>query len=234
MLDNLLWEIKANANKEKAEILQRFFKTWKWQYWEGDLFYWIIVPIQRKIVKKYYAIITFEEVGILLKSKYHEERLIWAFILVAKFEATKSKEEKEIIYKFYIKNSKWINNWDLVDLSAPNIVWKYLLDKNKDILYEFSKSNNLWKRRISIIATFTFIKEGFFEDTIKISQILMTDNEDLIHKACWWMLREIWKRNENILIEYLNKNILKIPRTTLRYAIERLEENKRKYYLNLK
>lgn len=234
MLSKLLEEINLFSNKEKAEVLQRFFKTWIWQYWEGDLFHWIIVPIQRQLAKKYYAIIKFEEIEILLKSKYHEERLIWTIILVYKFEKTKSEENKKRIFEFYIKNSKWINNWDLVDLSAPNIVWNFLLDKNRDLLYEMVLSENLWQRRIAVLSTFTFIRNWDFKDIIQLIKKLLSDKEDLIHKACWWMLREIWKRDEKVLIDFLNENVNLMPRTMLRYAIERFPPEIRLKYLCIK
>lgn len=234
MLNKLLKEIKDCSNKEKALILQRFFKTWKWQYWEGDLFHWITVPIQRSLVKKYYRNLNLEDIKILISSKFHEERLIWVLLLVYKFEKTKNEPEQKEIFNFYIANSSWINNWDLVDLSAPNIVWKYLLDRNKELLYELSYSSSLWKRRISIIATFTFIRSWNYNDSINIVLNLINDKEDLIHKACWWMLREIWKRNEIILIDFLNKYSLNLKRTTLRYAIERLNKEQKEFFMTKK
>lgn len=234
MLNNLLAELRWFANKEKAQVLERFFKTWKWQYWEGDIFYWIIVPIQRTLVKKYFKQINIEQIRILFDSKFHEERLVWVLILVAKFENSKDNNEREIIYNFYLENSLRVNNWDLVDLSAPNIVWKFLLDRNKDILFKLAISNNLWQRRMAIIATFTFIRSWDFDDVINIIMILLEDKEDLIHKACWWMLREIWKRDEKVLINFLDKNITKLPRTTLRYAIEKFDNDRRNYYLKYK
>lgn len=234
MLNNLLAELRWFANQEKAQILQRFFKTWVWQYWEGDIFHWIVVPIQRTLVKKYYDQINLDDIKILLKSKYHEERLIWVLILVAKFDKAKDENIRRNIYNFYINNLSWINNWDLVDLSTLNIVWKYLIDKNKNILYDLAISDNLWYRRISILATFPFIRVWEFDNAIKIIKILLNDKEDLIHKACWWMLREIWKRNDKILINFLDNNINKLPRTTLRYAIEKFDNDKRSYYLKHK
>lgn len=234
MLNNLLVELMWFANKEKAEVLQRFFKTWKWQYWEWDKFHWIVIPTIRLMVKEYYKLIDFKWIQILLDSEFHEERILGAFILVAKFEKSKDINERELLYNFYMNNLHWINNWDLVDLSAPNIAWKYLIDKNKDILYDLAISNNLWQRRIAIISTLSFIREWLYEDTIKISQLLMNDKEDLIHKACWWMLREMWKRDEKSLIDFLDINVIKLPRTTLRYAIERLDNDRRNYYLKYK
>ena len=154
--------------------------------------------------------------------------------LPARLQAGGPAVAQDDIFSFYLKNIRNINNWDLVDLSAPNIVGDCLLNKNKNILYKLIKSKNLWERRIVVLACFAFIKNNNFSDAIKISKILLTDKHDLIHKAVGWMLREVGKRNEKILINFLNKYTLKMPRTMLRYAIEKLPEKKRKYYLNKK
>lgn len=238
-LSDLRKELKSLANPKKANILQGFFKTGKDQYGEGDVLLGITVPISRGVAKKY-ADLSFENLQVLLDSKIHEERFIALMILVRRFEAhagvspagQKTSDEQRDVFNFYMKNYKNINNWDLVDLSAPNIVGNYLLDKNRDILYEFAKSNNLWKKRIAILSTFTFIRKNQFEDTLKISEILLNDKHDLIHKAVGWMLREIGKRNLKVEENFLKKNYKKMPRTMLRYAIEKFEEKKRKMYLN--
>lgn len=233
-LNNLKKEIENLKNPEKAQILQWFFKTGKWQYWEWDIFYGIIVPEQRKLAKKYYKNLDFEDLGKLIDSPIHEERLISLLILIEQFEKWNNLTKKEI-FNFYLTNSQKINNWDLVDLSAPKIIWSYLLGKKEErkILYKLSDSSNLWEKRISIISTFAFIKNKEFDDAIKICKILINDSHDLIHKATWWMLREIWKREEKILLSFLEENIKSMPRTMLRYAIEKLEEEKRLYYLNI-
>jgi len=236
MLNNLLNEIEVLKNPEKAKILQNFFKTGKWQYGEWDIFYWLMVPISRKLVDKYYKELDFEDVKVLLKSRIHEERLIWTLCLVKKFEKWNT-EEKNKVYTFYLNNRYWINNWDLVDLSAPNIVWTYLRDfchiLDKKILDELCNSSNLWDRRIGILSTFAFIRKNKFEDTIRICETLLHDKHDLINKATWWMLREVWKRDEKVLVDFLNKNIKKMNRTTLRYAIEKFNPEIRRYYLSL-
>lgn len=220
-------EINESANKNKARILQKFFKTGKGEYGEGDIFLGLKSEQIKNIAKKYKKI-SLDKIQILLNSKIHEERVCALRILVHQYEKTKNKKG---IFNFYLKNSKKINNWDLVDLSAPNIVGDYLLDKNKKILYKFANSKNLWQKRISIISTFTFIRNNKFEDTLKISKILLKDEHDLIHKAIGWMLREVGKRDKKILKKFLKENYNKIPRTTLRYAIEKFDEKERKIWL---
>ncbi|MBT4277154.1 DNA alkylation repair protein [Candidatus Falkowbacteria bacterium] len=220
-------ELKSLANSRQAKILQGFFKTGKGQYGEGDIFLGIKVPIQRKIAIKYKTLLI-NDIQKLLNNKIHEERLIALFILIHKYKIESNKEK---IYKFYLKNTKNINNWDLVDLSAPKIVGDYLLNKKRNILYELVKSKNLWDRRIAILSTFTFIRNNDFKDTIKISKILLKDEHDLIHKAVGWMLREMGKRNEKELKNFLDKHYKKMPRTMLRYSLEKLNEKDRKHYM---
>jgi len=227
MLKKLEQTLKEHANPEKAKILQRFFKTGKGQYGEGDIFLGIVVPEQRRIAKEFKDL-NITQLQTLLNSNVHEKRLIALLILIQKYN---SSEDKQKLFNFYIKNAKQINNWDLVDLSAPNIVGNFLLDKPRAILYRLAVSNNLWEKRIAIISTFTFIREKQFKDTLKISKILLNDNHDLIHKAVGWMLRELGKRDQEVLEDFLKKHYHKMPRTMLRYSIERFEEEKRKRYL---
>lgn len=222
-------DLKSLANPKQAKILQRFFKTGLGEYGAGDIFLGIKVPVQREVAKKYLHL-GFNNIKNLLKSKIHEYRLVGILILVNKYKEA-GKQKKKEIFNFYIKNYQGINNWDLVDLSAPNIVGDYLLNKKKDILYKLAKSKNLWQKRIAIISTFTFIKNNKFNDTLKISKLLLNDDHNLIHKAVGWMLRELGKRDQKIEEKFLKKHIKKMPRTTLRYAIERFEEKKRKSYL---
>ena len=225
MIEDLKQELDSLKDHEKAQLLQRFFKTGKGQYGEGDIFLGIKVPEQRKVAKKYN--LTLEEIQELLNSNIHEYRLIALFILIDKYK----KENKEEIFNFYLKNTQNINNWDLVDLSAPNIVGEFLFNKDRDILFKLAKSNNLWEKRISILATFYFIKNNDFEDSLKIAEILLKDKHDLIHKAVGWMLREIGKRDQATEESFLNKHYKTMPRTMLRYSIERFDENKRKFYM---
>ncbi|EKE29902.1 MAG: hypothetical protein ACD_2C00079G0019 [uncultured bacterium (gcode 4)] len=235
MLNNLISELHSLANADKAKILSWFFKTGIWQYGEWDIFLWITVPESRKIVNKYYKDLKFNDILILLNSEIHEERLIGASVLVEQFKKASIEDRKEI-FDFYLLNSKRFNNWDLVDLSAPSIVWWYLAESwdNKDILYRLVQSENLWEKRISVLATFAFIKKNDFEDILKISKILLKDKHDLMHKAVGWMLREVGKREKAMLIAFLDENTSIMPRTALRYAIERFDEPLRKYYLSFK
>lgn len=228
-MNDLKKEILILKNPRKAKDLQRFFKTGKGEYGEGDLFLGITVPQQRELVKRYFDKLNLKEIQKLLDSKFHEERLIGLLILVKRFE--ENLYERERIFKFYLKNSKKVNNWDLVDLTAPNIIGNFLLDKGKDILYKLSKSDNLWERRISIVSTYSFIRQNKFEQTIKISRSLLRDKEDLIHKAVGWMLREIGKRDVETLRKFLDENLLEIHNTTLRYSIEKMSLEERKNYL---
>ncbi|MFH1682998.1 MAG: DNA alkylation repair protein [Candidatus Woesearchaeota archaeon] len=223
-------DLQRLANPKQAQLLQGFFKTGKGQYGEGDIFLGIKVPEQRKVAKKYLDL-SLKDLQSLLSSKIHEYRLTALFILVDQYKKADPKKKK-VIFDFYLKNTKNINNWDLVDLSAPNIVGEYLLENDRKILYKLAKSDLLWERRIAVLATFYFIKNNQFEDSLKIAEILLQDKHDLIHKAVGWMLREIGKRNQAVEERFLKKYYHLMPRTMLRYAIERFEEKKRKAYLN--
>jgi len=228
-IKNVKDDLRNLANLEKANILQRFFKTGKGDYGEGDVFLGVMVPNTRKIAKKYTEL-NLNDIRILLYSKIHEERLCALLILVEQFRKT-DELNKTKIFNFYIKNAKQINNWDLVDLSAPKIVGVYLLNTPRGILYKLAKSKNLWEKRISILSTFTFIKAGDYIDSLNIAEILMNDKHNLIHKAVGWMLREIGKKSLKDEMQFLNKHYKKMPRTMLRYAIERFPEVKRRFYL---
>lgn len=228
--ESLEKDLQKLQDPKKADILSRFFKTGKGQYGEGDIFLGVTVPKQREVAKKYINL-TLEELQKLLLSKIHEHRLTALLILVDKYK--KSEQiEKEKIFDFYLKNTKSINNWDLVDLSAPNIVGDFLLNNDRAILYKLAKSENLWEKRISILVTYAFIKNNEFKDTLKISEILLKDSHDLMRKAVGWMLREVGKKDQKVEEEFLKKHYKIMPRTMLRYAIERFDENKRRFYLN--
>ncbi len=228
-LSEIRKEIINQKNPAQAINLQRFFKTGKGEYGEGDLFYGIKVPEQRKIAKQFKDL-SLDELSTLLTSKVHEERLIAAFILVDQYKRGDEKKKK-LVFNFYLKHRKGINNWDLVDLSAPKIIGAFLIDKEKDLIYKFSRSKDLWEKRISIISTQAFIREHFFEDTLNISEILLNDKHDLIHKAVGWMLREVGNRDLEVEEEFLIKHYKAMPRKMLRYAIEKFREKKRKDYL---
>ena len=217
------------ANEQIAEHSQRFFKTGKGEYGEGDIFLGIRVPLLRRLVKKYGGI-SIAEVRKLLHSKFHEERLLAVLMLVQLFKSADESVQKQV-YDLYLENTEFINNWDIVDISASNIVGAHLYEKDKAPLYDLVQSKNLWERRISIISTFYFIRQNEFDDTLKIAKILLNDKEDLIHKAVGWMLREVGKREIEFEEEFLQEHYKIMPRTMLRYAIEKFPETSRKMYL---
>lgn len=227
----LIKELEYFGSFERAKHSLRFFKTGPGQYGEGDLFYGATVPEIRSIARKYKNI-TLNDVQELLHNKYHECRLVALMILVEKYEKSKTDTEKKAIYEIYLKNTKYINNWDLIDLSAHKIVGAYLYDKDRKRLYELAKSKDLWKKRISVISTFYFIYRKDFNDSLKISEILLEDKHDLIHKAVGWMLREVGKRNQNVEEKFLKQHYKTMPRTMLRYAIEKFDDKKKRFYMN--
>ena len=202
MLAELRHKLIALTNHEDAMFLQRFFKTGPGQYGEGDLFRGIRVPVLRRLSKEY-QLIPLEHVVSLLQSAYHEDRLLALFILVLKY-AKDNEGMRDIIYSLYMGNTAFINNWDLVDASAEHVVGAYVSDKSREPLYQLANSRSMWERRIAILATFHFIKRESFEETLKIAEILLTDKEDLIHKAVGWMLREVGKRDIQCEDSFLN------------------------------
>jgi len=218
------------ANKEDAFFLQRFFKTGVGQYGEGDIFLGIRVPALRKLAKEYKALPA-KEVLPLLRSPYHEVRLFALILFVNAFAQGDETIQKKI-YNLYLANTSHINNWDLVDISAPNIVGAFLMERSKKPLYKLAKSKSLWERRIAVLATLYFIKNNKFADTLQIAGILLRDKEDLIHKAVGWMLREVGKRDIECAKSFLQKHCQVMPRTMLRYAIERFTQSKRQMFLD--
>ena len=229
MLNQIKSDLSQLSNPEQATKLSRFFKTGKGQYGEGDIFLGIPVPKQRKVAKKYFNL-PLNDLQELLKSEIHEHRLTALLILLAKYEK-KDNSSKDEIFSFYLKNTENINNWDLVDLTAPKIVGDYLFNKEKSILFKLAKSNNLWERRIAVLSTFGFIRKNSFKDALSIAELLLHDKHDLIHKAVGWMLREIGKRDQEIEEQFLRKYNVQMPRVMLRYAIEKFDKKKRKFYL---
>lgn len=217
------------ANKKKAKILQGFFKTGPGQYGEGDIFLGITVPILRELAKECRET-SINEAQKLLRSEIHEQRLLALFLLIQKFKDGDDMTKKKI-YDLYLRNTAFINNWDLVDLSAPNIIGNYLADRPRLQLYDLAVSKSLWERRIAILATFAFIRLNDFADALKISSILLEDEHDLIQKAVGWMLREVGKRDLAREERFLRLYYTKMPRTMLRYAIERFPEGERLKYL---
>ena len=229
---DLIKTLDGLSDEKRAKASAWFFKTGKGQYGEGDKFIGISVPKLRKVAKEFKHI-GFSDLERLLRSKIHEHRFLALEILVMQYEGGDAILQKKIV-DFYIKNSKFINNWDLVDTSASYILGHYLLKKNKKILYKFARSSNIWERRIAIISTIYFISQESYLDTLKIAEILLKDKHDLIHKAVGWALREVGKKSQETEIEFLEKHYKVMPRTMLRYAIEKFSDKKRIYYLTKK
>jgi 3-methyladenine DNA glycosylase AlkD len=228
-LKHIQKEIRKHANKEKAKISQSFFKTGKGEYSEGDIFLGLTVPISRTIVKRF-SNTDLKVVIQLLKSKIHEDRLIALLIMVDMYERDEKKRDK--IFGAYLKNTRHINNWDLVDSSADKIVGAHLEHSHADIRNKLATSKELFERRIAMISTFHDIKKGKSGEALRIAEMLLEDGHDLMHKAVGWMLREVGKRcSEKTLIKFLKTYYKRIPRTALRYAIERFPEKTRKQYL---
>lgn len=225
---NLKKEVHDLADDHKALQATRFFKTAKGEYGEGDKFLGISVPELRKIGKKYYKSLELKEIRDLLLSPYNEERLLGLMILVEQFGKLRETHE---VYDFYVNHMDRVNNWNLVDVSARPIVGVYLMDKDRSILDEWARSQSLWVRRIAIVASWHFIKNKQFDDTLRITRTLMNDEEDLIHKAVGWMLRELGKQDEDVLKLFLKKHQTLMPRTMLRYAIERLEASEKSRFM---
>lgn len=225
-------DFKKTSQPAIVPILQRFFKTGPGQYGEGDIFAGIKVPPCRELAKKYRSL-SFNDLQKLIRSKIHEERTIALMILTLNFKKADESLQTQI-YKFYFKNLKGINNWDLVDGSAPYIVGPYLETRDRKILYKLARSKKLWEKRIAMLSTFHFIRQKDFKDALKIAEILLHDEHDLMHKAVGWMLREIGNRDIATEKKFLNKHAAKMPRTALRYAIEKFPEPERLKYLKMK
>jgi 3-methyladenine DNA glycosylase AlkD len=227
----ILQELLSVANPEKARFLQGFFKTGKGQYAEGDILLGIVVPLTRDIVKRS-PVLPFSEIRILLDSKFHEARLAGLLLLVKQFKKTKKEEDRKAIFDFYLQNAQKANNWDLVDVTCRDVIGLYLLDKeDRSVLYRLAESDNLWEQRIAIVSTWTFIKHKQFNDTLAIAEKLFGHKHDLMHKAVGWMLREVGKKDRETLVDFLEIRAMKMPRTTLRYAIEHFDPDERSRFM---
>ena len=225
----IITQLKSFATKDRKKINEWFFKTGPGQYSEHDQFIGVRMPQIRLIAKKYFKEISFNKLDQLINHPTHEIRHCALIILVNKYQ-TGNKHEA---FNYYLDNLDSVNNWDLVDTTTPHIIGDYLFhhpDK-RSLLYDWTNSNNLWERRIAIVATFAFIKQGELITTLNICQLLLKDQHDLIHKAIGWMLREVYKKNSDICKTFLRENYAQLPRTTLRYAIERMQESERLRYL---
>lgn len=219
------------SDPEKAAFYPRFFQSGPGGYGEGDRFLGVTVPNQRKIARAFYRDITLAETEMLLHDEFHECRMTALFILVLKFERAKSESERTAITDLYLRNTRYINNWDLVDASAEKILGAWLWDKDPDLLYSLAASDNLWEQRIAVIATYYFIKQGCFDHTLQIAERLLDHRHDLIHKAVGWMLREVGNRDREAEMTFLYQHYKQMPRTMLRYAIEKFEPDLRQQIL---
>jgi len=230
MLNKIKKELREYATDERKKTNMWFFKTGEGQYGEGDKFLGVTLPEIRSVAKKYEDV-AFDVVQGLVSSEFHEERMLGLIILTYQYNKSKSEEEKKKIFDFYVKNIRHINNWDLVDVTCHRVVGDYLKDKNRKFLYDLAKSNDLWEKRIGIISTFAFFKDNDFKDSLAIADILLNDEHDLIHKAVGWTLREVGKRDIKLLRDFLTKYSKTMPRTALRYSIEKFPEDERKKWL---
>ena len=228
MHKEIIKELESLKNLKQKDIYQRFFKTKKGEYGENDIFLGIRVPVLRKLSKKYKDISLYD-CEKLLKNKYHEVRILSLFILVLNYDKYPNE-----VYNIYLNNKQYINNWDLVDTSSSHIIGKHIYNKKVDnkILYSLISTNSLWNIRIAILATLYLIRNNDFNDIIKISKLFLKKNHDLIDKAVGWMLREMGKRDKDELLKFLNENYKLMPRTMLRYSIEKLESNLKQKYMN--
>lgn len=226
----ILVALKRHADPKKAAFLPTFFKTGKGDYGEGDVFFGISVPDLRRLSKTYVGL-SRTDIATLLRSRYHEARLLGLLILVLQYQRGSSSEKSSVV-EFYCRQFQRINNWDLVDTTAPYILGDYLLHHPRGELLRYARSGHLWTERIAIVSTFAFIRAGEFEDTLRIAEIFLTHDHDLIHKATGWMLREVGKRDADVLREFLQKHARRMPRTMLRYAIERLSDVERARWMN--
>ncbi len=222
-------ELEKLSDPEHAMKLQEFFKTGEGEYGEGDAFIGVRVPDQRRIAKKHKSI-PLTDVLELLRSGIHEHRLTALFILTEQFDKGDEEARRRIV-DLYLGNTAYVNNWDLVDSSAHKILGEWLVDKSRRVLYKLAESESIWERRISIISTFAFINRGDLVDALALAGALVNDGHDLIHKASGWVLREVGKRDQSVLEEFLLEHYRKMPRTMLRYAIERLPEERRRFYM---
>lgn len=225
-------ELNAHENPADAEFLQGFFKTGKGQYGEGDVFIGLRVPQTRVITKKYRDL-PLPEIEKLLDSPIHEHRLA-AVIIMTERAKRAQEEEKKDLYDLYLRRIDRMNNWDIIDISCGHVVGGYLLDKPRDILYKLARSKVMWERRVAIISTSRFIADGDLDDTFKLAELLINDNEDLIHKASGWMLREAGKKDEARLKDFLDQHAATMPRTMLRYSLEKPHPTDKAHYMKLK
>jgi len=224
-------ELRKNATPERARVSMRYFKTGKGEYGEGDQFLGVAVPIQRSLAAKYVSQVTEADISVLLSSPYHEIRLTALFMLNTRFLKSADQAEAKKWVDFYLSHIHCINNWDLVDSSAPIVLGTCLQNRNRRILYQFARSKNLWKNRIAMLTTLAFIRNNELNDLLKLAEIFISHPHDLMHKAAGWMLREGWKRDPKTVEAFLTKFASQMPRTMLRYSIEKMSPTKKRYFM---
>lgn len=230
-MNTLLDELKSAGNSEKSAFLTRFFKTGPGEYGEGDQFLGVTVPQQRAIAKRYFQQLSLQEYTDLIKSPFHEVRLTTLLMLVYRYEKTKSEEGQKELVEFYLSNLDFVNNWDLVDSSCYQILGHFYWKKDKSLFYELADSGHLWRQRVAMISSYFWIKKGEFADALALAEKLKNHPHDLMHKAVGWMLREIGNRDFEVELEFLKKHYQAMPRTALRYAIEKFPEELRQDFL---
>ncbi|MDX5340568.1 MAG: DNA alkylation repair protein [Cyclobacteriaceae bacterium] len=231
LTEQIIESLRDKSIPEKAKFFPKFFKTGPGEYGEGDLFLGVKVPEQRTIAKQFYREITLEELSELIQNPYHEVRLTGLLALVYRYEKAKSEEEKKELADFYLHHLDWVNNWDLVDTSCPRILGHFYWKKEKDLFYHLAGSHDLWRQRIAMISSLYWIKKGNFQDALALAEILKNHSHDLIHKAVGWMLREIGNEDIATELNFLKKHYKTMPRTALRYAIEKFPEDLRQDFL---
>jgi 3-methyladenine DNA glycosylase AlkD len=230
----LLGNLKKMASPARALTNARYFKTGKGQYGEGDRFLGVSVPTQRQIANRLAPSINPYQLSSILQSEFHELRAIALFVMIKNYNSVITEKEKKIWIDCYLDHLSFVNNWDLVDISAPKLLGSWLLHRNRKLLYHLARSNNLWENRIAILSTLAFIRFNDVDDLLKLTKIFLKHPHDLIHKATGWMLREAWKRNPMIIEDFLSRYAVKMPRTMLRYAIEKMAKSRQKEFLLLK
>lgn len=231
ILSDLKKELRKYSDQQKKKKLTKYFQVYQGGYGEGDKFLGVNVPSQRRIVSKYYKNISLKQIARLLKSPVHEHRFTGLLLLGKKFKKAKKEQEQKKIIAIYLNNLDGVNNWDLVDYSADKILGEYLVGRDPKMLYEFAESGDLWKQRIAIVATFAFIKKNQFDLTFEISRLLLDHEHELIHKAVGWMLKETGKRDFSAEFNFLKECYRKMPRSMLRYAIEKFDKKTREKFL---
>lgn len=231
LVEQIKKELSTHLDDKKSGYLPTFFNAVPGGYGEGDRFLGVTVPNQRKVAKQHYRQASLDELSVLLQDPFHECRLTALFMMVYLYERSKNETMKQAVIDLYLNNLDYVNNWDLVDSSAYKLLGPYLEHRDREVLYELASSNDLWRQRIAIIATLHFIRQHDFDDTLALSEYMLRHPHDLIHKAVGWMLREVGNRNMDRELYFLNKHYREMPRTMLRYAIEKFDPQLREQYL---